>query len=174
MVTQQEMGRAMIWSIQRSPKLQMDFADLLLLCQILKVNSLSLELCTEGLGPPSLRLPTPGRWAQLREPRMPSGDTGPLRAVDPLSSCAAAETNCLYLNGPLQEAGCHCPLALWFPLLSRLQLDSWNNPVGMTWVPLVLNWQLGSFFKSRCYENLRHNSPESEFDLKQDSNYSYY
>ena len=67
---------------------------------------------------------------QLREPRMPSGDTEHLRAVDPLSSCAAAETNHLYLSGPLQGAGCHCPLALWFPFLSRLQLDSWNNRRG--------------------------------------------
>lgn len=60
MVTQQGMGRAMIWNIQRSPKLQVDFADILLLCQILKVNFLSLELCTEVLGPPSPRLLTPG------------------------------------------------------------------------------------------------------------------
>ena len=50
----------MIWSIQRSPKLQMDFANILLLCQILKVNFLSLELCSEVLGPLSLRLPIPG------------------------------------------------------------------------------------------------------------------
>ena len=64
----------MIWSAQRSPKLQMDFANVLLLCQILKINFLSLELRSEVLGQVS---------TQLREPRMPSGDTEHLRLLIP-------------------------------------------------------------------------------------------